>query len=197
MPSHFRPLIALAAALAVASQAQALTLGSVADNGNVVDTSFVLPGQIGLDLAFLSQAPVSLAFTLDDGDAGDAVSFNAIVREISGAAMSQVRLVLSGGALFSVPAGSTFTVAGDALVPNLTAGNTQVDLLASPPTNEIYLGDPFGLFGAQNWQIGFGQLASGDSFTLTVTQVPEPQTWALLLGGLGGLLVMARRRLPG
>lgn len=197
MPSFFRPLIALGAALAVASQAQALTLGSVADNGNVVDTSFVLAGQIGLELQFQSQAPVSLSFTLEDGDAGGAVSFNAIVREISVAAMSQVRLVLSGGALFSVPAGSTFTLAGAALAPTLTAGNTQVALLASPATAEVYLGNPLGLFGAQDWQIGFGPLAPGAGFTLTVTQVPEPQTWALLLGGLGGLLVMARRRHPG
>jgi len=194
MPSLFRPLIALGAALAVASQAQALTLDNVVANGNVVNTDFVLPGQIGLDLAFLSQAPVSLSFTLDASDgAGTGVWFNAVVREVSGAALSQVRLALSGGAFFSGPAGSAFTLAGVALAPSLTAGNTQVALLASPATAEIYLGNPLGLPGPQDWQIAY-ELASGPGFTLTVTQVPEPQTWALLLGGLGGLLVMARRR---
>jgi apolipoprotein N-acyltransferase len=33
-----------------------------------------------------------------------------------------------------------------------------------------------------------------DSVVLSVTAVPEPQTWALMFAGLAGLAAIARRR---
>jgi subtilisin-like proprotein convertase family protein len=49
------------------------------------------------------------------------------------------------------------------------------------------------------WTLFIADLSAGGQSTLvswglTVVTVPEPQTWAMILGGLGGLLLLNRRR---
>ena len=57
--------------------------------------------------------------------------------------------------------------------------------------------EPIGLYGSMtDTTPGITQLANiVGAGELSVTAVPEPSTWVMMLGGLGGLLaVMARRR---
>ena len=188
-------------ALALSSPAaHAVSLTSVVDNGNVVDTSFSTESQISLDLSYFNSAPVTLTYTVsaDDVLAGS-VSFDAIVRQVAaGQNFNQITLGLTGGALFSL-VGSASSINNAVPVSAGTQGifeNLALVAVAGS-TNEAYLGDPL-LEGATEWRIGFGTLQADQTFTLIVaTQapaVPEPATWALALGGLGLIARVARRR---
>jgi hypothetical protein len=45
---------------------------------------------------------------------------------------------------------------------------------------------------ASNWYtINYGTVVAND---ITLTSIPEPQTWAMLLGGMGVLVGYMRRR---
>jgi PEP-CTERM motif len=119
--------------------------------------------------------------------------------------------------LFTLP--GSFNVSGAAVTNNLTdvLSNvySDVELLREAGTIDI----PVGIF-AYNYYSGsksynFGTLAAGDyyykvtgnaqgklggsyTFASTMTAVvPEPQTYALFLGGLGALGYVARRRRNG
>jgi MYXO-CTERM domain-containing protein len=197
-------LAALAcAALALCSPAaQAVSLTSVVDNGNVVDTSFSTDSQISLDLSYFNSDPVTLTYTVsaDDILAGS-VSFDAIVRQVAaGQSFNQITLGLTGGALFSL-VGSVSSLNNATPVSAGTQGIFENLALVSVAgtTTEAYLGDPL-LEGATEWRIGFGTLQANQTFTLIVAApaatpaVPEPATWALALGGLGLLAGVARRR---
>jgi hypothetical protein len=51
--------------------------------------------------------------------------------------------------------------------------------------------------GASDWMIDFSAVESGATFGLSVTAVPEPGTYAMLLAGLGLIGTMVRRRRRG
>lgn len=81
--------------------------------------------------------------------------------------------------------------------PALTAAFTQYTLtytaLATDAGNSIGL--TFGNSGAPGSADTGNTFVTADSFTLNVTSVPEPSTWAVVCAGLGGLALMMRRRL--
>lgn len=185
---HILSSIALACTLAAAGSAHAVSVAGVTDNGNAVDTLFTAGTHIGVDISFTSGAPVVLSFVLDADDiAAGVLTFDSIIREITGGDLSPLRLSL---------AGASFSLAGDATALDgsaLAIGGSGNSWTLSPAsaTNEAYIGDPFDGGGA-DWQISTAGLAAGQGITLTVSQVPEPQSMALLLAGLG--LVGAVRR---
>ena len=93
--------------------------------------------------------------------------------------------------------GLTLTAAGNAAFPGLTDGN-----LSAGPYHQIFtnvgsipvLATGIGSFTGYNVIIG----SSGGSITdpTPVGAIPEPSTYALMLGGLGIVAFVARRRRP-
>lgn len=169
--------------------AQALTLDGQTLNGALLDTSFSTASHVGIELSFVDDSPARLDYRLEAGDAGGSVSFNAILRAIGGTDFSsQLRLSLGNGAVFQV--GSSYGLSG----LDVAAGPDGAAVsLASAGLNEIYLGDPFAE-GRSDWRISFGSLQAGEGFSLTVSQVPEASTTAMLAVGLLSLGLLARRR---
>jgi hypothetical protein len=73
---------------------------------------------------------------------------------------------------------NTLNLSWDVAANNLMAGSSLV----------VYLARPTGVYeGSSNW-------TAYDNATLTATVVPEPSTYALVLGGILTLLVLRRRR---
>lgn len=190
-------LAAAAVGLFALPGAQALTLTDVVANDNVVDTSFSSATQISADVDFVNTQAVTLSFTLDAEDvSAGSVAFNAILREVSGGAFPGVTLGLSAGASFA-SVGSSVSINNAALVNvQLDAGDRIARIGLSPASNEIYLGDPF-FEGATDWQVSFGGLAAGQSFTLSISPVPEPAAWHQAAAGLAVLVSLAALRRRG
>lgn len=180
-------MAAMAVALSAAAlpAAQAVTLDSVVANGNTVSTDFFAPELISADIGFNADTQVTLNMTVDGTEAQQVVAFNAVLDQLQpGNAFSKLLLTLSGGASFMSLGGTT--TLNNLSVPSVTLldGN-QTALISLPvPETGVYVGNPF--FGiSQDWQIGFSGLAGGDSFSLTVSAVPEAGSLLLALTGLG------------
>lgn len=168
-----------AACLLIAPSAHALTLSSVSDQGNALDTSFTTASQISADVSFVNRQAVSLTFTLDTIDVGGSAYLNAILRDVAGGSLDRIALSLSGGASF-LPEGTVTVINGSSPVPvSFNAGATQADVALPAASNEVYVGAPLFDAGTQDWRVSFGKLAAGDQFTVTLSPVPEPASWQL------------------
>lgn len=187
-----KSMLSLAAACLLATpSAHALSLSSVSDQGNVVDTTYTTATQISADVSFVNQQVVSLTFTLGPLDVGGSALFNAILREVSGGSFGQIALSLSGGASF-LPEGTVSTINGasQALLSFNAAAN-QADLTLVPASTEVYVGAPLMDAGTQDWRVSFGNLAEGDQFTMTLSPVPEPASWQLAAACLVAFTTLA------
>jgi len=184
--------IACASLLLAAQPSHALTVSSSNDNGNIVNTAFVGGLQAGVDFGFFNTLGASVTFLLEQGDVdAGSVLFSSIISALpAGAVLDQVTLSLDAGTSFFVVGGAT-TLDGGA--PSVSVFGNGVLLSLAPASSEIYLGNSLGL-GATNWTIQLGSLGVGGKFTLTVTPVPEPETYALMLAGLGLVGTIVRRR---
>jgi len=89
-PGRIVPLAC--AVLLAASGAQAVTLSSVTDNGNVASTAFSTSTLIAVDVGFNSLAPVEVIFALEAADVGASVAFNSILSELTGRGLPGLRL---------------------------------------------------------------------------------------------------------
>jgi hypothetical protein len=168
-----------AACLLAAPSAHALSLSSVSDHGNGVDTTFTTATQISADVSFVNQQAVALTFMLDSADVGGSALLNAILREVSGGSFDRIALSLSGGASF-LPEGTVTVINGTSPAPvSFNAGATLADVALVPASNEVYVGAPLSDAGTQDWRVSFGNLAAGDQFTMTLSPVPEPASWQL------------------
>lgn len=187
-------LLQLAAAATVALcalPAQALTVVDVQANGHRVSTDFVGAGLAGLDVGLLSTGtgPVRVTLALDAGDIGQSLFFNAIVSLLDQSAPAVT--VTLDGASFAAFGSATALGAGVQLLPGLDARSATA--AAALVSTEFYLGNPL-LEGGTDWRIDLANAQAGDRFSITISAVPEPGTWALMLGGLGAVALAARRR---
>lgn len=188
--------VALALSAAALPAAQAVTLDSVVANGNTVSTDFFAPDLISADIGFNADTHVTLNMTVDGTETLSQVAFNAVLDQLQlDTAFSKILLTLSGGASF-MPVGSTRTL-NNLSTPSvvLLDGNQTALISLSVPETGVYVGNPFAEL-VQDWRVGFDGLATGQSFSLTVSAVPESSALALTLAGLGlvGVLGLKARR---
>lgn len=192
MKLHHIALAAIAAAT-FATQAQAAVFnGATTGAGNVV-TEFTSGSALSFDLDLVSQAPVTLNFTLESSDfSGDAMTFSALVRNLSGLGFGNVSLTLSG-ITFAAPAG-TITTDGFSVMSASGSSATQAWAAFTPGvSSELYIGSPLGNLGELNWTLNLDGLQAGQQFSVTVA-VPEPESYGLAVAGLAALGFAARRR---
>jgi len=183
--------IAFAAALVFcgASQAAILTTSTGAA-GNTV-ASYSAPGQVAFDLDLARLASTRLEFTVEAGDLLGPLSLNAIVRNLSGAALNGFDFRLDG--IGFAQAGSVTPAFGT--LGSVGYGSDYASIsFSSPEWAEFHFGNPLAENGAADWLLSTEGLRAGDTFSITA-EVPEPSTAALMLSALCmSSLLMARRR---
>jgi hypothetical protein len=191
-----KPLFALAFALASAltlspaGHAAVLT-GSSVHGGNAV-ADYSTPGAVSFDLDLEHFAPTRLDFRLEADDLLGPLSLNAIVRNLSGAALTAFDFRLEG--IRFAQAGSVTPTFGT--LGRIAYGSDYASIdFQTPEWAEFHVGDPLGAAGATDWLLNTAGLRAGDTFSITA-EVPEPSTAALMLSSLcmSGLLALRRRQ---
>ena len=184
-------VLALAALSALsAPPASAITLESAVTQGGTVVADFSGVSLASFDIDFANFGPAQLGFRVDAGDMDAPIALNAVLRNFTGAGFSGFSLSLDRGSFTTIGSvtpqfGGTATTSVAGATANI--GFSTLEFL------DVEIGDALGTTpGATNWVLG--GLVAGDRFTLTVTAVPEPGTYALLLAGLGALGFIVRRR---
>lgn len=179
--------LAAAAALLAAMPAHALSFNGVM-GGDSEFSDFSTDGLLSFDIDFTSLAPMTLNYTIDAADLiGGALSFNAVLRNYAGVGFEGFSFSLSSGLFGNL--GTVTRQFGGTSVIGFNGANANVSF-SSPEFLDVEIGDSMG--NGVNWSIG--GLNAGDSLSITVAAVPEPETYALLLSGLGMVGWLSRRR---
>ncbi|MDX9843579.1 MAG: PEP-CTERM sorting domain-containing protein [Aquabacterium sp.] len=185
--------IVLAALMATGiTQAHAAIFqGATGSPANVV-TDYSTESLISFDLDLAELSTVTLNYSVDASDlANGSLSLNGLIRNLSGLGLDGMTFQLSG-TNFGIH--GTFGTDGFAQIADAGYAQQEGWVHFSPSlTSEFYLGNPLGTLDAQDWGVSLQGLAIGSQIALTVSAVPEPSTQALLLAGLG-MMVLARRR---
>lgn len=183
---------ALAVSLAIAGPANAaLLLHTSGSSANTV-TDYSTPGAVSFDLDLENFSATRLRFQIEAGDLLGPLSLNAIVRNLSGTALHQLRVNLSGISFLS--AGSVTPAFGTLGGVEYGADDARITF-SSPEWAEFHFGNPVGLDDKTDWFLDTRGLAVGDTFAISA-DIPEPSTIALLLPALcmAGLMGARRRK---
>ena len=191
-PMHFAKLAAaaLVAALSIAGPAKAaLLLNTGGSSANTV-TDYSTPGAVSFDLDLQNFNATTLRFELQAEDLLGPLSLNALVRNLSGTALNQFHVDLSG--ISFLAAGSVTPTFGT--LGSVSSGRDYASIrFASPEWAEFNFGNPLAVDGQADWILDTSGLAVGDTFAISA-EIPEPSTLALLLPTLGLAGLISRRR---
>lgn len=172
-----------------ASANAALLLDSTGSAANTV-TDYSAPGAVSFDLELAHLGPTTLRFVIEADDLLGPLSLNAIVRNLSGAALNGFHFNLSG--ISYLAAGSVTPTFGT--LGSVSHGPDAASIaFASPEWAEFQFGNPLALGNQADWFLDTRGLAAGDTFAISA-EVPEPSTFALMLPALCMAGVMAARR---
>lgn len=199
---------ALCASFAIAAPSvQAITLTSFNLNGN--DNNGVLIDQsiLGIDVGIRNLSPLSFTFTKGPNSLA-MYDFSSIAENLSGSLWGGLTVSLIGGAYFSpvmgTPSGygsvvtpfNPASLASVGVAPAVEPTATQILFNSPGEPFGVNIGNPFGDMGLSDFQISLARVAAGDSFTVEfqTAVVPVPGALVLLLSGLAGFGVIARRK---
>lgn len=177
-------------------------------NGNEVDTSFSEGNMLSIDFGLKNTLPVTVSVVPSALQA--IVLFNARVRNLTGEGFERITLSLLGGATFQAQSFSTPGLgqhttfgpleSGSAAgtfgsIASVSGGGALATIsFTGPEYVEAYLGDWFLDGSGSDFRIYLGAVTDPIQLTITAT-VPEPEAWAMMLGGLFAVGALARRRL--
>lgn len=182
--------LAAMATLLAAAPAHALSFNGVM-GGDSEFRDFSTDGLLSFDIDFSSLVPMTLNYTIDAADlVGGALSFNAVLRNFVGTGLEGYAFSLSTGSFANV--GTAWPGFDGGYSVNFNGSNANVSF-AQLAYLDTAIGDSLSN-GGTNWSIA--GLNAGDSLSITVAAVPEPETYALLLSGLGMVGWLSRRRKP-
>ncbi len=173
-------------------QASAASLVTADHHAATVFTDYSAPGLISFDIDFGNLAPVRLDYRIEAGDLTGPLAFNAVVRNFSGEGFEHVTFSLSNARFDDI--GTVARQFGTHTLSLSNAGRTARIAFDLPEYLDVAIGNPLGVNGQFDWRIDNTGLLAGDTLSIAVA-VPEPETWAMLLAGLGLVGMMARRRL--
>lgn len=187
---------ALVAALAVSATAvgpanAALLLTTNGSSANTV-ADYSAPGAVSFDLDLQNFNATKLRYEIEAGDLLGPLSLNALVRNLSGMALNQFRVNLTGISFLS--AGSVTPTFGT--LAGVGSGLDYASIaFASPEWAEFHFGNPLALGDKTDWVLDTRGLAVGDTFVISA-DIPEPSSLALMLPALAmaGLMAARRRR---
>lgn len=183
-------LVAYVAATSTAS-AVTLDLSQTQLNGNTA-TDFSTLGSISVDVNFVSELPVTLAFVIEGGD-GSMLSMDGLFGNLTQQGWAGLSVALSPGATWSVQG----DVSGD--FSTATAALTSPSLadvaFLGPEFSGLEFGAVDGGFNSNDWFIDVNELLPGSVINVTIAPTPVPLPAAVwLLGAALASLGVARRR---
>ncbi len=187
-----KTLIAAALALAAALPAQALSFEGALTQGATVATDYSSTGLLSFDLDLSSGAPAVLTWRLDEDDLLAPIGLNAIIRNYTDAGLQGLILTLDHGSFGSV--GSVTRQFGGESSSVTGGGGTRTVTFSSEEFLDVELGNALGDAGKTDRTLAQAGLQAGDRISLTVSAVPEPEQYALLLAGLAAIGLAVRRR---
>ena len=188
---HFAKFAApFVAALSFSASANAaLLLDSTGSAANTV-TDYSAPGAVSFDLDLAHLSPTTLRFVVEADDLLGPLSLNAIVRNLSRAALSGFHFNLQG--ISYLAAGSVTPTFGTLGAVNHGSDYASMTF-ASPEWAEFHFGNPLALANQTDWLLDTRGLAVGATFAISA-EVPEPSSVALMLPALCMASLMAARR---
>ncbi|RZL10108.1 MAG: PEP-CTERM sorting domain-containing protein [Rubrivivax sp.] len=178
-------------ALASTSAMASVFIDAVAAPGNQV-ADFSDAGLIAFNLDLSQLSTVTLNYQITAADLAGPITFNAVIANLGALDLQSVRLSL-GSSRFETIGTVSRAFGGTATVSSSAGGASALISLGSPEYYELEVGDVFGQAGRVNWSIATAGLQAGDTLSITLA-VPEPQTYAMLIAGLGIVAVAVRRR---
>lgn len=187
MKKHLLALAAAASLSALAPAHAAVYTGVVGSTGATV-ADYTAGSLISFDIDFASLGSATLGYTIDAADVLNGLSFNAVLRNITGEGLGAYTFGLSSG-LFGNLGTVTRQFGGSSDVS--FSGADAIVKFSPMEFLDVEIGNPLG-YGGTDWRIS--GLNAGDTLNITVSAVPEPETLALLLSGLGVVGWITRRR---
>lgn len=193
----YLPLAAFVAATIGSAPAWAVSFEGAISQGATVVTPYVGTSLISFDVDFANTSLVSIDFRIEEDDLLQPVELNAVLRNFTGTGLNGYTLTLDKGSFGSI--GSvTRQFGGNTLVNQLSGQSVELNFNQSYEYLDVELGNALGTTpGAINWTLTGLQAGDRVNLTLSVTAVPEPETYALLLAGLGVVGASAARRRQG